>query len=187
MRAIFVRIYAGYACVLYYTAVIAGAATFVIMWLIDSSALSRKIFNWPVPGSVEITESLMVLGVLLPMAYAQHTRAHVRVPLLTDHLPARLQTLLFAIAMLVGVAFFAVMAWSAYNFTMQSYMVNEHVWGAKVRFPLYPVKAVMFVGWLLLTVQFLLDFVKICLFGPDDIVEADERVERGARGQSGHE
>jgi TRAP-type C4-dicarboxylate transport system permease small subunit len=171
MKESFLVFYDRYTRFLYFLALLAGGATFVIMCLIDSSALTRKLLNWPVPGSVEITEALMVAGIVLPMAYAQVTGSHLRVPLLTNHLPLFVQKILHVLAMLVGFLFFSAMAWSAFNFVIESFRVDEYVWGANVRFPLYPIKGVMFLGFLMLAVQFLLDMVKVSLFGIEEPVE----------------
>ncbi|MDZ7839615.1 MAG: TRAP transporter small permease [Gammaproteobacteria bacterium] len=171
MRESFLSFYERYTRILYYLAFLAGLATFIIMCLIDASALTRKFLNWPLPGSVEITEALMVVGIILPMAYAQATRYHLRVPLLTNHLPLRFQQVFHVVAMFIGFLFFAAMTWSAFSFTYESFRIDEHVWGANVRFPLYPVKGVMCLGFLMLAIQFLLDTVKILIFGPEEFAE----------------
>lgn len=171
MKASFLRFYDRYTRLLYFLALLAGLATFIIMCLIDMSALTRKFLNWPVPGSVEITEALMVAGIVLPMGYAQATRTHLRVPLLTDHLPLRAQRVFQVLAMLIGFVFFLVMAWSAFHFAYESFQVDEYVWGANVRFPLYPVKAVMALGFLMLAVQFLLDMVRAWMFSAEELFD----------------
>lgn len=168
MRDLFLRVYGCYARFLYAMAVLGGVAAFIIMWLIDSSALTRKILNWPIPGSVEITESLMVVAIMLPMGYAQLTRAHLRVPLLTDLLPYRIQKIVHAFTMLSGFLFFAVMTWSAFNYAFKSFTMGEYVWGANVRFPLYIAKSIMCVGLFMLMLQFFLDFIRVSLFDLED-------------------
>lgn len=183
MRNAFLKFYALHARFLYYTAVVGGVATFIIMWLIDSSALTRKFFNWPVPGSVEFTESLMVVGIMLPMAYAQYTRAHVRVTLVTKWASPRVQRALFVFAMAVGFLVTVAMAWAAFNYTVRSFVMDEHVWGANVRFPLYPTKAILCLGFVMLAFQFLLDTIKITLFGTegesdDELAAESDRKER---------
>lgn len=165
MSNTFLRVYEFYGRFLYYAAVLSGGAIFFVMWLIDTSALTRKLFNSPVPGSVEISEALLVVGIMLPMAYAQYTRAHVRVTLLTKHTSPRIQQALFIIAMLVGFVITSLMAWAAFNYALRSFDINEYVWGARVRFPLYPIKATLCFGFVMLALQFLLDMIKISLFG----------------------
>ena len=55
-----------------------------------ADVVGTKFFDWPVPGTLEFTESTMVLVVFGALAYAQERRAHIRVELLYGHVgPAR--------------------------------------------------------------------------------------------------
>lgn len=165
MTRFFLSVYELYGRLLRAVAIVAGAATFAIMLLIDASAFGRKLLNAPVPASVEITESLMTVAIMLPMGYALFTGNHLRVTLLSAHFPPAVRRWLFVAAMVIGFAFFAAFTWSTYLFALRSYRIDEHVWGATIRFPLYPAKAAICAGSLLLAVQFLLDAIRLGVFG----------------------
>ncbi len=160
----FMQIYRAYGTLLGFFAVIAGISAFAIMWLVDANVLGRKIFNQPVLGSVEISQALLVICIMLGMPYAQANGVHLRVTLIVGHAPRRLAEVLFGLAALAGCAVFAVLAWSGYTFTLRAWNVGEEVWGASVRFPLWPVKAMIPLGAGLLSLQFLLDFVRVVIF-----------------------
>lgn len=173
MKDGFLRLYGWYRTLLFGMAVTAGAATFVIMWLVDASALSRKLFNAPVIGSVEITQSLMTVSVMLAMGYAQMRHSHLRVVILTGRLPRPLAKGLYVGSLVIGFLFFMAVTVATFWFALRSYRIDEHVWGATVRFPVYPAKAIISLGSLLLALQFLLDAVRVGVFG---LIEAADEV-----------
>lgn len=155
----FDSLYRGYGRFLGWLGVLSGLITFAIMWLIVANALMRKAFNAPIQGSFEITESSLVLLVFLSLAYTQYRRGHIRVILLTRHLPMWFQHWLYIFVLLVGFAFFAWCAYAAWGYALRSYNLNEQEWGL-VRFPLWPIKASIFFGVALLSLQYLLDAIR---------------------------
>lgn len=167
MKEAFETIYRFYAKFLTGIAVLAAFAFFAMMWLIDANALSRKLFNFPVVGTLEGTEALMVIAILMPMAYTQMRRGHIRVTLLTKRLPQGTQRLLYALTLLIGMLFAAWATYASFEFFMRSYSINEQAWGS-VRFPIYPSKGAVALGMGLLSVQFLLDFIRVAVFRMKD-------------------
>ena len=95
------------------------AATKITRWLVVLSAVSiavmmvvnftdiigTKFFLRSVPGALDISEELMVLVTLLPLAFIALERGHIRITLLTEHLPSVvrfvLQIVQYAMAMLI--------------------------------------------------------------------------------------
>lgn len=169
--SLFMQIYDAYRRLIALAATIAGLSAFALMWLVDINVITRRLYNAPIPGSVEISQALLVLTIMLGLAFAQSTGAHLRVTIITDRLPRRLRRQLFALAALIGFGFFAVLTLSTYYFALRSFNVNEYAWGAGFSLPLYPVKAAICAGSLLLSVQFLLDAIRVGVF--DLVVEHD--------------
>jgi len=155
----FETFYRAYGRFLGWLGVASGLVTFAIMWLIVANALMRKVFNSPIEGSFEITEASLVLLVFLSLAYTQVKRGHIRVTLVTRHLPMVVQHWLYVFVLLVGCAFFAWCAYAAWGYAVRSYNLDEQEWGL-VRFPLWPVKFSIFAGVTLLSVQYLLDAIR---------------------------
>jgi TRAP-type mannitol/chloroaromatic compound transport system permease small subunit len=155
----FEMLYRGYGRLLGWLGVFSGLITFAIMWLIVANALMRKVFNAPIEGSFEITEASLVLLVCLSLAYTQARRGHIRVMLVTRHLPMTVQHWLYAFVLLIGAVFFAWCAYASWGYAVRSYNLNEQEWGL-IRFPLWPVKISIFVGVALLALQYLLDAIR---------------------------
>jgi len=155
----FERLYNGYGRFLRSLGVVAGLITFGIMWLIVANSLMRKVFNHPIQGTYEITESCLVLLVFLSIAYTQSRRGHIRVTLVTRHLPMSIQHKLYIAVLFSASLFFAWCSYAAWGDALRSYRLDEQEWGL-IRFPLWPVKGALFVGVVLLSLQYLLDAIR---------------------------
>lgn len=179
MRDGFLKVCRLYHTLLWGFAVLAGLCTFTIMWIIDANAIARKAFNYPIIGSVEITQSLLTVSIMLPFAYALATNEHVRTVILTSRLSGRASRLLNAFWMVVGFVIFALVTYGTCRYALRSYGMNEQVWGAGIRFPLWPAKAAVSIGTLLLSIEFLLQAIRGVLIddadGPADDDHGQER------------
>lgn len=177
MRSAFHTLYRLYGQLLTGIAVAAGFALFLLMLLVVANALTRKLINWPILGTQEITEALMPLIILLPLGFTQLQRGHIRVQLLTDRLPHGARRLIYILTLAIGCAFFAWVAWATYLYGLRAIHVGETAWGL-IRFPIWPSKMGVALGAVLLSIQFLLDIVKSFVDGDDGA----ENHEAGAPG-----
>lgn len=167
----FGRFYRAAGRVLEWLALANGAILFVLMWLISFDALSRKIFNAPLQGTVEFTSALMPLIVLLPLAYTQFRRGNIRVDLVVKLFGVRTQRALAFLGLAIGLAFFVWVAVATGADAARSLAVGETAWGV-IRFEIWPTKICIVLGTGLLALQFLLDLVGLALGAPDHGVGA---------------
>lgn len=175
MEQAFTRLYRGYGRLLEWLGLFAGMIAFALMWLIFVNAVLRKSFNSPIDGAFEITESGLVLVISFALAFTQYRRGHIRVTLITRHLPMAVQSLLNVVVYLAGFAFFAWCAYAAWDYTVRSYLIGEQEQGL-LRFALWPIKGSIFLGTALLALQFLLDACRalLVLTGRLELSEADQ-------------
>ncbi|CAM5761930.1 TRAP transporter small permease subunit [Bosea minatitlanensis] len=165
--------------ILYAASLAAGVITFAMMWLIDANALSRKVFNAPVPAGVELTQSLLTFAIMLPFGYVLYRREHVNTIFLTSNFPRSVTRWLHAFWMSTGCIVFAAVTYGTFLFALRSYHMNEQVWGATIRFPLYPAKFAVSLGTALIAIQFALDAVLSLVTGDDgDLSAADPDPEK---------
>ncbi len=141
----------------YYMSMVAGVITFVMMWLIDVNAVARKAINTPVPGGIEITQSLLTFSIMLPFGYVLFRGEHVNTVVLTSRLSHRTNHWLHVFWMTTGALLFAAVTYGAWIYAIRSYNMNEQVWGATIRFAVWPAKMAVAFGALLLSFQFALD------------------------------
>ncbi|WP_346914550.1 TRAP transporter small permease [uncultured Roseibium sp.] len=161
---LFERIWRGYGRFLYACGFVAGYTTFAMMLLVIANAISRFLFNAPVAGAFEVTESMLTVLIFLSLALTQYEGGHIQVVLLTQRLPHGLQKLARLFALALGAVFFAWCSQAAWGYALKSFAINEQQWGA-IRYPLYPVKFMVFFGLILLAIQYVLGFVRELIGG----------------------
>ena len=136
-----------------------GAVGMIIsMFLGVADVVGTKFLGLPVPGTLEITESTMVLIVFGALAYAQERRGHIRVELLYNHAGPRGKSFMEAITHFLAFTYFALLAWQGISELGYSWEIREATMGT-IRFPLYPARFLLVVGTALLIVQLALDVI----------------------------
>jgi TRAP-type mannitol/chloroaromatic compound transport system permease small subunit len=130
----------------------------VSMLICVADVIGTNFFDWPVPGTLEITESTMVLIVFGALAYTQEMRGHIRVEILHGFMGPRLRSLMDALTHLLALLFFALLAWHSIGELTYSWDMKEATMGA-IRFPLYPARLLLTVGATLLIAQLTLDVI----------------------------
>jgi TRAP-type mannitol/chloroaromatic compound transport system permease small subunit len=128
-----------------------GALGMIIsMFLGFADVVGTKFFGWPVPGTLEITESTMVLIVFGALAFTQSQRGHIRVEIFYTDRGPRTKAFMDAVTHMVAIAFFE---------ALYSLEIGEATMGS-IRFPLFPARLLLVLGCALLLVQLGLDLIK---------------------------
>ena len=124
-----------------------------------ADVVGTEFFGSPVLGTLEFTESTMVLIVFGALAFAQERRAHIRVELLYGHAGARGKSFMEAVTHIVAFIFFALVAWQGLGELLYSWEMKEATMGS-VRFPLYPARFFLLLGAVLLLLRLAIDIVQ---------------------------
>ena len=124
-----------------------------------ADVVGTEFLGRPLLGTLEFTESTMVLVVFGALAYAQERRAHIRVELLYSHVGPRGKSFMEAVTHIVAFLFFALMAWQGFVELLYSWEIMESTMGS-VRFPLYPARTLLLIGVLLLLLRLAIDIVQ---------------------------
>jgi TRAP-type C4-dicarboxylate transport system permease small subunit len=130
----------------------------VSMLLGVADVVGTKFVDWPVPGTLEVTESTMVLIVFGALAYTQERRGHIRVELLYTHAGPRGKSFMEVVTHAVAFVFFALLAWQGTGELRYSWEIREATMGT-VRFPLYPARFLLVLGAVLLLLRLAIDIV----------------------------
>ena len=123
-----------------------------------ADVIGTNFFDWPVPGTLEFTESTMVLIVFGALAFTQDKRGHIRVELLTQLFGPRLQSFLDMATHFIALVFFGLLAWYSFGELSYSWEIGEATMGT-IRFPLYPARLLLSFGAVLLILQLVLDVI----------------------------
>jgi TRAP-type C4-dicarboxylate transport system permease small subunit len=135
---------------------LAGASLLSMMLIGAIDIIGTKLVDRPLPGTFELTEALMVLGVFLALAHTQARRQHIAVDLVTRRLGRGARGALDLFARLLTLGVFALIAWQGWVLGLGSLRVREYAPGI-VQFPLYPSKLALAVGATLMVLQSLVD------------------------------
>jgi len=124
-----------------------------------ADVVGTEFLGRPVLGTLEFTESSMVLVVFGALAYAQERRAHIRVELLYGHAGPRGKSLMEAVTHVVAFVLFAIIGWQALGELRYSWEMKEATMGS-VRFPLYPARFILLLGVTLLLLRLAVDIAQ---------------------------
>ena len=139
--------------------VLLGSVGMMLSMLICvADVVGTNFLDWPVPGTLEITESTMVLIVFGALAFTQEKRGHIRVEILHAYMSPRIQSLMDALTHFLALVFFALLAWHSFGELTYSWEIGEATMGT-IRFPLYPARTLLTAGAVLLVLQLALDVV----------------------------
>jgi len=133
-----------------------GSIGLLISMFIGVGDVVGTLFNRPIPGALELTESTMVLIVFGGLAYAQVRRGHIRVELFYLRAGPKIRSAMDIIAASSGIVFFGLLAWQGVNEAIYSWQIKEASFGL-TRFPLYPARTLLAFGSILMLMQLVVD------------------------------
>ena len=116
-----------------------------MMFLTAADVLMRYVFNRPIMGAFDITEYLMGMLVASTMAYCALKKRLVKVDLLSQRLPERMQSIIDSVTSLLGLGLFLLITWQAFVYIAVQY--NTHVTSLVLHIPRYPFIGLMALGF----------------------------------------
>jgi TRAP-type mannitol/chloroaromatic compound transport system permease small subunit len=128
------------------------------MLICVADVTGTNFFGYPVNGTLEITESTMVLIVFGALAYTQEKRGHIRVELLHGFMSPRVQSFMDLVTHILAFIFFALLGWQSISELAYSWQMREATMGS-IRFPLYPARFLLTAGTALVVAQLAFDVI----------------------------
>jgi TRAP-type C4-dicarboxylate transport system permease small subunit len=115
--------------------------------------VGRDVFNHPIPGTVELSQYMLSIFILLGFAYAHQVKAHVAVSIITSRLPQNAQFILNLITTLMGLFIFSILAWQGLVVGVEERTVSD-----MLRIPQYPFRILVAVAAFFVCLELLVDF-----------------------------
>lgn len=138
---------------------LAGIALLGMALAILGGILIPNLLQAPLPGVFELSESLMVACVFLPLAWTQARHGHVRMGFLRPRLHPVVRRPLDAVVAFFSLGFYGLLAWQGWVLAVRSLATREYAAGL-IPFPLYPAKIILAAGLSLMTAQLVIDLVR---------------------------
>jgi TRAP-type C4-dicarboxylate transport system permease small subunit len=138
----------------FYVAGIGAFFLIPLMLLTAADVFSRDVLNHPIPGTVELSEYLLAVFILLGIAYTQQVKGYVGVSLFLSKLPPWAQSVCEIITTLLSIAIFCVLAWQGWKVGIAERTVSD-----MLRVPQYPFRLLVAVAAFLMCFELLIDLV----------------------------
>lgn len=132
---------------------VSGFFLIPLMLITAADVVARDLFNHPIPGTVELSQYMLAVFVLLGLAYTQQVKAHVTVSLFTSRLSPHAQLILRMVTTLIGLFIFSILAWQGWVVGIEERTVSD-----MLRIPQYPFRLLVAVAALLVCLELLIDF-----------------------------
>jgi len=129
----------------------------MMMFLMATDVVLRYIFNSPLPGAYELIEYMMAILVPFGIVYCAHQKGHVSVDLVVGRFTKRAQAILSSITSLLSLSLFILVAWQSFLYIGDNF--ESKLTSAVLLIPTYPFIAVVAVGFTVLCLVLLIDFL----------------------------
>jgi TRAP-type C4-dicarboxylate transport system permease small subunit len=123
-----------------------------LMIITAGDVVSRDVFNHPISGTVELSQYMLAVFLLLGLAYAQQIKAHVAVSLITSRLPRYAQLILSIIATLLSLSISGILVWQGWVIGIAEKTVSD-----MLRVPQYPFRLIVAVAAFLMCLELVVD------------------------------
>jgi len=131
----------------------------LMMFLTFTDVLLRYLFNSPVPGATELIEFMMGIVVTFSVAYTAHKKSHIGVDLVIERLPRKARRLIGCIASFLTLILFVPICWQTFLLIFEEY--HSNMISAVLYVPIYPFIAMVTVGFVILCLVLLAEFLSL--------------------------
>jgi TRAP-type C4-dicarboxylate transport system permease small subunit len=135
-----------------FVAAVSGFFLIPLMLITAADVVARDLFNHPIPGTIELSQYMLAIFVLLGLAYTQQMKAHVTVSLFTSHLSERTQAILNVFTTLIGLFIFVILAWQGLVVGFEERTVSD-----MLRIPQYPFRLLVAAAGFFVLLELLID------------------------------
>lgn len=122
---------------------LAAALLLGVALLIATDVVLRTFFNKPIIGVAEVVANGVVIIAYLQLTYAVRIGSMLRSEFLISVLPYRPKILLETATCIMGVLFFALIAWASYTPLVRAIATGEFEGHASFQVPTWPVRFVV--------------------------------------------
>lgn len=130
-----------------------GACFLIPLMIITAGdVVGRDVFNHPIPGTIELSQYMLAVFILLGLAYAQQAKAHVGVSIVTSRLPQHAQLAFRIIATLLCLFISCILVWQGWVIGIEEKTVSD-----MLRVPQYPFRLIVAVAAFLMCLELVID------------------------------
>ncbi len=139
---------------------LSGMSTMLLVLIIVPDVLGRKFFNAPIPGASEMGVLLLVCKIFLGLPGAQASGSNFSVSVIHGVMSPMQRRVADSLTTLIAAVVFGLMARMSVISAIRSTQRGEISYGV-IAFPIWPGRIVLAVGLILLTIQLLMDVLRL--------------------------
>ena len=144
-------------------AILAAVSIAILMIINFTDIIGTKFFLRSVPGALDISEELMVLLTLLPIAFVALERGHIRITLLEGRMPLSVRFILQIIQYVIATLITGFITWRVFVQFQKTVEVVQLKEGLDL--PVWPANLVTVVSFGFLTLVWIVLLVKTVVVG----------------------
>lgn len=146
--------------VTYIMAIISAVGMTAMMVITVYNVIMRYIFTKPIYGVVELIGMILVLTSTFGMALCQKDKAHIRITLITDLLPSKIQNISEVFGLLMSFICFGIITWMMSIDTIEYFERGIGGLSSDLGIQLGYVSAVFVIGSFVFTMVLLMQFIQ---------------------------
>lgn len=135
-----------------------ACAAVIAMMLLSTADVALRIFGKPIPGTYELVGFLGTIVVSFALAFTSMEKGHIAVEILVERLPQRTQFAIETFTNFVSSLVFGLIAYQAFLYALDIKKSGEV--SLTLQMPVYPFLFGMAVGFSLLCLLLIADFIK---------------------------
>ena len=139
---------------------LSGLSTMILMLIIVPDVIGRKFFNAPIPGASETGVLLLICKIFLGLPGAQASGSNFSVTVMRELMSPRWRRVSDLIMTLIAAAVFGLIARASVFNAIRSTERGEISFGV-IAFPIWPGKIILAGGLILLTIQLVMDALRL--------------------------
>ncbi len=137
-------------------------SVFAMMLLTTADAICRYLLHQPIVGAFEFTTNyLMVMTVFLSMSYVMRLKGHIKIDLITNHLPTRLVAFFQTVFLLFGAIMMLILGYQGMWVTIEAWEKKYTTMGL-ISWPMWLSYICIPVGAFLFCIRLLIEIVYPC-------------------------
>ena len=144
---------------------LAGIGTILLIFSVVPDLLARGLFGTAIYGMAETSTMLLVFVVFLALPAAQLRKEHFYVAILDAKLPPAALRIVMLLRYVVSAIVTGIFAWYSITSAWEATLRLEQSY-AVIAFPVWPARIAVACGFTLMTLQLVIDAVRLLMGGP---------------------
>lgn len=106
------------------TVSIAAAVALLVALIGTIDVMTTRVLAQAIPGAFELSEAGLVLMVFFGMAIITREESHIKVDILVNRMPKRLQLICTVFSLVLTTCFLALMTWQMWSLALKSWKIH---------------------------------------------------------------